>query len=80
MDDAAQRLTRCFASLFPELDERSIQEATTESVAAWDSIATVTLVNIVEEEFDIRIDFEEVEKLSSFEAFLNYMQTREIAR
>lgn len=80
MDDTSQRLTRCFAALFPGLNENEIQTATRESVSTWDSVATVTLVNIVEEEFDIRIYFEEVEKLSSFADFLNFLESREIAK
>lgn len=80
MDDTSQRLTRCFAALFPDLDENEIQKATRESISTWDSVASVTLVNIVEEEFNIRIYFEDVEKLSSFTDFLKFLETREMPK
>lgn len=80
MDDIPQRLNRCFALLFPDLNENEIQTATRESVSAWDSVATVTLVNIVEEEFDLRIYFEDVERLSSFTDFLKFLESREIRK
>jgi acyl carrier protein len=75
-DDVETRLIRCFSAIFPDLDNKQILRATIASVAEWDSIATVTLVNIIEEEFKIQVDPEDVEPLMSFEQFLRYLRLR----
>ena len=75
-DEVESRLIRCFSAIFPDLDNGQISRATIASVAEWDSIATVTLVNMIEEEFKIQIDPEDMEPLTSFEQFLRYLQTR----
>ena len=80
MDDVERRLVRCFAALFPDLDEAAIQHASMNSVAAWDSVATVTHVNLVEEDFRMQINLEDVEELVSFPQFLNYLRGRAVAR
>ena len=33
----------------------------------WDSIATVTLITLIEEEFDIEVEAEDLERLVSFD-------------
>jgi len=76
MDNIEARLIRSFAVIFPELEEAHIREASMDNVASWDSVATVTLINVVEEEFGIRIPLEEVEHISSFPQFLSYLQSR----
>jgi len=76
MDDIESRLKRCFGLIFPALDEKKISSATMASVRGWDSIATVNLVNIVEEEFQIQIGLDDVEQVVSFTALLNYLQSR----
>jgi len=78
MNDAEERLVRCFSVIFPDLDQKQIRRASKTSVGAWDSVATVTLINVVEEEFGLQIDFEDVEQFSSFPVFLRYLQSREL--
>jgi acyl carrier protein len=51
VSDLDTRLTAIFRVAFPSLDELAIPSATRDSVAAWDSIAAVTLARLVEEEF-----------------------------
>ena len=74
MDDVEQRLIRCFQVIFPELSEREIRQASTESVDAWDSIATVTLINVVEEEFGIQVEVENLEDFFSFARWRQYLR------
>jgi len=76
MDNLDTRLEGCFRVIFPELDKQQIRHATNTSVAAWDSVATVTLINVIEEEFATQIDVEDAGKLVSFEQFLAYMKAR----
>ena len=76
MDDARDRLTRCFTAVFPALDATEIVRARPEAVAEWDSVAHVTLLAVVEEEFGITLGPEDIEHLTSFEALLGYVAPR----
>jgi acyl carrier protein len=79
MDDLKQRLTNCFAAVFPELSEEEIHRASQVSISNWDSVASITLVNVIEEEFDIQIDLEAVADLVSFDLVLDYLNGRNAA-
>ena len=70
MTDARQRLVDCFAAVFPDLTPTDISRASTATVTAWDSLASVTLVSLIEEEFNVQIGLDELEELTSFELVL----------
>jgi len=74
MAELHDRLTRCFASVFPDLGPDQIREASVESVPAWDSLAAVTLIAILEQEFDTPIDLMEMPELTSYHAVHGYLQ------
>jgi acyl carrier protein len=74
MDNLRQRLTSCFATVFPDLGEEEIPRAAMASVGAWDSLATITLLTVIEEEFSLQIPPEDLEQLSSFELILDYLE------
>ena len=76
MDEHRARLMKCFAAVFPDLSAGDIAVATPEGVPAWDSVANVTLLAVVEEEFGITVDVEDIETLTSFETLLDYLATR----
>jgi acyl carrier protein len=67
-------LVRCFSSVLPALTIEEIRTASSDVPGIWDSLATVTLIAVVEEEFGIQIDQERVLELHSFAAWLNYIQ------
>lgn len=69
-DNNRDRLIHCFQAVFPDLSETDIPRATTARVGAWDSVATVTLTAVVEEEFGVQVPGDEIETLTSFDAFL----------
>jgi len=71
-----QRLIRCFQAVFPELTETDVERASVSRLAAWDSVATVTLAASVEEEFGIQFEADEIEKMDSFQNFLKHVATR----
>jgi len=75
MHNSQQRLNRCFAGVFPDLSERDIPRASVKSVGAWDSIATLTLVSVVEEEFGVRFTPEQIDKFTSYESILRQLST-----
>jgi acyl carrier protein len=66
MDETATRLEQCFRIAFPTLDPAAIPLASVDRVPAWDSVAQITLLNLIGEEFAIDIDFEEFEGATSF--------------
>ena len=73
MDHIALRLTNCFHTVFPDLPEAEIPAASQASVAAWDSIAAITMVNVIEEEFGIEMDFDRLADLDSFNHIHDYL-------
>jgi acyl carrier protein len=76
MSNIRQRLAQCFFLAFPGLGESEVYSAAVESVAAWDSTASIVLANVIEEEFNIPIDYEVLPDLTSFDLILNYLTSR----
>ena len=76
MTDLRQRLLTCFVAVFPDLSENEIPLASTATVSAWDSLASVTLVSVIEEEFDLQLDVDELEDLNSFALVLAVLNER----
>jgi acyl carrier protein len=74
MNALEQRLAKCFALALPNLDEQAVRRASTSSVAAWDSLTTVNLVSLVEEEFNIAVPAEDLLEFVSFERVLNVVR------
>ncbi|MGD0404581.1 MAG: acyl carrier protein [Candidatus Acidiferrales bacterium] len=74
MDEMETRLARCFSSVFPELTTEQIRSATMDSVPAWDSLAAVTLVAVLQEEFGLQINLMDLPELVSFDAVQNYVR------
>ncbi len=73
MDDLNRRLVKCFNLVFPDLPERDIPAASTDSLHAWDSVAAITLINVVEDEFGIQADLDLLPQLNSFERLREYI-------
>lgn len=76
MSDTEQRLVRCFQAVFPDLSANDVTRASASSLAAWDSVATVTLAAALEEEFNVQFELEEIEKMNSFQNCLNVLSGR----
>jgi acyl carrier protein len=74
MSEIEGRLVRCFASVFPGLTHEEILATNAESNGIWDSLSTVTLAAVVEEEFEAQIDPDVLPQLDSFAAFHAYIQ------
>jgi len=70
------RLMRCFQAVFGTLPAEEISRASVDTVEGWDSVATVTLAAVVEEEFGIQLEPSELEQLTSFGRFLAALQAR----
>jgi acyl carrier protein len=76
MPDLEDRLASCFAVAFPELTAEEIKRASNASVATWDSLATVTLISLIEEEFKISLPPEDFEYLVSFDLTADCLKRR----
>jgi acyl carrier protein len=68
-----ERLAKCFKTAFPKLSDSEIQTADVSSVPSWDSIATLTVIALVEEEFSVELDVAAAEDLLSFRAIKTYL-------
>jgi acyl carrier protein len=78
MDEQEKRLASCFLTVFPELSWDEITHGSPTTVRAWDSVAVVTLIAVVEEEFGINIEVDDPGQFDSFQRFLGYL--REVGR
>jgi acyl carrier protein len=76
MDNAEQRLIKVFETVFPDLPKEKLRSASQESVESWDSVAAITLINLIEEEFEMEMDFDDVADLTSFSRILDYLNGR----
>ncbi len=74
MHSAEQRLTKCFTTVFAGLSAEQARGASQETLGEWDSVSTLTLMSLINEEFGIEIDFDQIENLTSFEALLGYVK------
>lgn len=74
MPDMQARLSRCFLAVFPGLSNAQIASASVETREAWDSVASVTLVALIEEEFGINFELDALDGLVSFRAILDYLK------
>jgi acyl carrier protein len=80
MDEQQKRLANCFCAVFPELSSEEIIHASSGTVRSWDSVAVVTLLTVIEEEFGINIEEDDPAKFDSFQRILSYLQEAERKR
>ena len=66
----------CFKKVFPNLSRADILSASQDSISSWDSIAHVTLISLIGEEFGVDLDFEDFDEATSFEAFRDLLDAR----
>jgi acyl carrier protein len=76
MDNVKDKLTACFATVFPNLDQAAIPSASASQMAEWDSLVQVNLLSVIGEEFGMDIDFEDFEDATSFQAILDRLRQR----
>jgi acyl carrier protein len=69
------RLQQCFAAVFPNVTPSQITAASPQTVDAWDSVAHVTLMTVIEEEFGVELPVDGMEKLASFADVERYLES-----
>ena len=68
MSDLNSKLLRCISSIFPTLSEEQIRTSDLSEVIASDSLTAVTLLSLIDEEFGVNLDLEELLNLGNFDA------------
>ena len=67
------RLIRSFQATFEGLAVEDVPSASVETVADWDSLHTVILVAVLEEEFELRIPAQAFIELRSYASVRDYL-------
>ncbi len=73
-DDLEWQLRACFAAVFPEVSPEDLGGASVEALDEWDSIATVTLLSVIEDEFAVEFSDAGIERAVSFDSVLAYLR------
>ncbi len=73
MDDLENCLTACFTTVFPKLREAEVASASMATFKEWDSLRMLTLVVVIEEEFEVTVPVDEIENLTSFQTLHDYL-------
>ena len=76
MNQLTDRLASCFRTVFPDLTEGQIRSASQATLPQWDSVASITLVNVMDDEFGMQFDMDELTALDSFSAVHQYLAER----
>jgi acyl carrier protein len=76
MTNINERVASCFSNVFPNLRKEDLPAASTATVAEWDSVAQVTLLTSISEEFSFDFEMEDFEELTSYQKIVDYLQTK----
>lgn len=76
MSEEDDRLVRCFASVFPTLSEEEVRASNVVPLFDLDSLAGVTLVTLIDQEFGVNVELPDLLELGSFEAILQFLRKR----
>lgn len=71
-----KRLSRVFNKAFPGLEVADAPAATMDNVQGWDSIATLTLFMLCEEDFGIKIGYDRIAETKSYEDLFKLLQSK----
>lgn len=74
MTEQDDRLVRCFACVFPTLSEGEIRAADVAPLFDLDSLAGVTLVTLIDQEFGVGVELSDLLELGSFQAIEQYLR------
>ena len=74
MSEQDDPLMRCFASVFPMMSEEEIRASSVAPLFDLDSLAGVTLVTLIDQEFGINVELSDLLELGSFEAISQFVR------
>ena len=75
MSDIQTRVSQCFANVFPGIAPADLPSASAETLARWDSVAHVTLLSAIGEEFSLDISPDDFDELISYKLILYYVES-----
>ncbi|MGC4119242.1 MAG: acyl carrier protein [Myxococcales bacterium] len=70
------RLASRLALALPDVPPEAIPSASSSTVPTWDSLATVNIVSMIEEEFALQVPLADLEHFVSYEKILAYLKSR----
>jgi acyl carrier protein len=76
MNNIKERVANCFLNVFPNIRPDEISGASTTSLAGWDSVAHVTLLSSISEEFGLDFELEDFEELVSSQLIVEYLEKK----
>lgn len=76
MDDLETRLVECWKAVLSKLTLDEIREARLDTTPGWDSLNTINLLAVVEEEFGITFGPDAIPSLTSFAGILALLRER----
>lgn len=74
MDHIEEKLISCFSAVMPDLNPSEIPHASAINSANWDSVTTVSLIAVIEDEFGISIEIDDLSHFDSFQGILTYLR------
>lgn len=72
------RVADCFCALFPNRSREELLTASRDSIPEWDSLAGITLLTLLQQEFQLDIDLTELEHFDSVQAVLDYVASNAV--
>jgi acyl carrier protein len=76
MNSIQDRVAHCFLNVFPKLRPDQIPGASTASTPAWDSVAHVTLLSSISEEFGFEFELDDMEELTSYPLIVDFLEKK----
>ena len=74
MDPTTARLRACFSRVFPDMTDAETLQSRAGGTPEWDSLATVTLLSLIEEEFGVSLDLDDFDETMSFQGLLKRIE------
>jgi acyl carrier protein len=75
-----ERLKRCFTSTFPAASASEIETARIDDMPGWDSLRGVTLLAVLEEQFALEMDMEELLALGTFDGVRAHLEQHSVSQ
>ncbi len=79
MDATTTRLRACFRQVFPDLTDAETLQASAGGTQEWNSLAMVTLLSLIEEEFGVSLDLDDFDETMSFQGLLRSIESSSAA-
>ena len=74
MTNISTRVDQCFLNVFPGLEAKDLAGASQAGLQEWDSVAHVTLLSAIGEEFQIDVEDEAFESLTSYALVVDFVE------